>query len=257
MIRSRGRAASSATVRIGVGVSCQLVLVLPPPGARTALGLATRRLYSPISFSRVCEELLLRRRRRRRRGCWRRPRVCASRCAPRPGRLVTRTAAGSRGGCRVTRSGCRGRGALASGRCSPPRRGPPPVVSGGVRRGSVWRAARRRRTAPSPAPSPARRLTLGLPLSAGRACRSSVTNAVRSSCGRRSAGAAGGDPAGDVGVAEEGEDLAGGSEHAAALLKRRVDVIEHRCGREAEAVVFEDPGGLVVVRVVSTTGTPG
>src|SRR5436305_766779 len=53
MIRLRGSAARSATVRIGVGVSCQLVLVLPPPGARTALGLATSRLYSPISFSRL------------------------------------------------------------------------------------------------------------------------------------------------------------------------------------------------------------
>ena len=44
MIRSRGSAARSATVRIGVGVSCQLVLVLPPPGARAVLGLATIRL---------------------------------------------------------------------------------------------------------------------------------------------------------------------------------------------------------------------
>jgi hypothetical protein len=52
MIRSRGSAARSATVRIGVGVSCQLVLVLSPPGARWLLGLATSRLYSPISFSR-------------------------------------------------------------------------------------------------------------------------------------------------------------------------------------------------------------
>jgi hypothetical protein len=54
MIRSRGSAARSATVRIGVGFSCQLVLVLvlPPPGARWLLGLATSRLYSPISFSR-------------------------------------------------------------------------------------------------------------------------------------------------------------------------------------------------------------
>ena len=50
--RSRGSAASSATVRIGVGVSCQLVLWLVPVWVRWWLGLATTRLYSPISFSR-------------------------------------------------------------------------------------------------------------------------------------------------------------------------------------------------------------
>ena len=83
-------------------------------------------------------------------------------------------------------------------------------------------------------------------------CRYSVslecTNAARSSCGRRSAGAAAGDPAGDVRVAQERQDLPGGAVDAAALLKRRVDVIEHRRGGELEPVVLEDPGGLVVVR---------
>ena len=56
-----------------------------------------------------------------------------------------------------------------------------------------------------------------------------------------------GDPAGDVGVAQERQDLPGGAEHAAALLKRCVDVVEHRRGGQLEAVVLQDPGGLVVV----------
>ena len=57
-----------------------------------------------------------------------------------------------------------------------------------------------------------------------------------------------GDPAGDVRIAQEGEDLPGGAEHAAALLERRVHVIEHRGGGELEPVVLQDARGLVVVR---------
>ena len=76
---------------------------------------------------------------------------------------------------------------------------------------------------------------------------------LRAAVGRSGSG----DPPVDIGVSEKGEDLAGGAVHAAALLKRRVHVIEHGRGRQLEPVLGEDPRRLIVVRAWCSTGTPG
>ena len=249
MIRSRGSAARSATVRIGVGVSCQLVLVLAAARCAHGAGAGDQPVVVADQLLQVGEELLLGRPAAVDAHVARRPRACASRSAPTPARLGTTTAAASAAGSRASRSGCRGRAAAASGRCSPPRRAPRPAGTGsrppGERLASCSAASHSAIASAVTKPGDS---SPGLPWSAGTACRSMCTNAARSSCGRRSAGPSRVTQRVDVGVAQEREDLPGGAEHAAALLKRRVHVIEHGGGGELEPVLFEDPRGLVVVR---------
>ena len=128
MIRSRGSAARSATVRIGVGVSCQLVLVLPPPGRALAARAGDQAVVLADQLLEIGEELLLGR-----------PAAVDAdvRGAPQlahPGLPPHLRALRPRLQQRQQRDparpvvASRGRAAAASGRCSPPRPAPRPAA---------------------------------------------------------------------------------------------------------------------------------